>query len=103
MSVDLADTPFDIRAADPATAVIDVDVHEQFQSIRDLLPYLDEHWQRYVLDYGWSGMPKESPYGVPATGGNTRLDWRPGSGQTRASTVDLLRTQLLEGEGISLA
>jgi uncharacterized protein len=103
MSVDLQQPSFNIRDADPSTAIIDVDVHEQFQSVKELLPYLDEHWRRYIVQYGWSGMPKESPYGVPSTGGNTRLDWRPEGEQVRASTVDLMRTQLLEGEGISLA
>jgi predicted TIM-barrel fold metal-dependent hydrolase len=103
MSVDVQDSAFDIRAVDPKTAVIDVDVHEQFQSVKDLLPYLDPHWQRYIVQYNWSGMPKESPYGVPAPGGNTRLDWKPDGGVVRASTVELMREQLLEGEGVSLA
>ena len=80
MSTELEHRPFDIRDADPKSAVIDVDVHEQFQSLNDLLPYLDDHWRRYIVQYGWRGVPKESPYGVPSTGGNTRLDWRPDGG-----------------------
>ena len=61
MATDLDKQAFDVRALDPKTAVIDVDVHEQFQSLNDLLPYLSDHWTRYIVDYGWTQVKAYAP------------------------------------------
>jgi predicted TIM-barrel fold metal-dependent hydrolase len=79
--------------------VVDVDVHEG-ATVRDLLPYLSPHWQRYITEYNFVGPPNPKPY-RPAT--PMRQDRFPSDGGGAGSDLGLLRQQLLEDQGTSIA
>ena len=55
------------RAQNVEALLIDIDVHESMRSPRELLQYLDAHWQQY-----WGLVPQirlpghKPPYAVPA-------------------------------------
>jgi predicted TIM-barrel fold metal-dependent hydrolase len=73
---------------DTTIEVIDVDVHNEFRDIKQLLPYLPEMWQQRLLNtapgYGLPGHGYFSPVGV------VRRDCRPPSGGPAASDPDYL-------------
>ncbi|WP_235941334.1 amidohydrolase family protein [Paenibacillus puerhi] len=75
----------------PATKVIDVDVHNQLKSFRDLLPYLPEPWRTQVAQSG-IGMPDR---GYPSPVGVLRKDCTPPSGGPAASDPDYLVKDLI--------
>lgn len=85
------------------TLLIDTDVHETLASRDLLLPYLEPVWQQYISDnkvmQTGATPPSAWPYAQPSA---YRLDWIPPD-EPVASTPELLRTQLLEGEGVSIA
>jgi predicted TIM-barrel fold metal-dependent hydrolase len=82
-----------------STLVVDVDVHEK-ASVRDLLPYLDPVWHRYITDYSFVGPPNAKPYRPAAP---WRKDRFPGPGRAAGSDVDLMRKQLLDEQGTDVA
>jgi predicted TIM-barrel fold metal-dependent hydrolase len=87
------------------TLLIDTDVHESIKSTRELVPYLDSHWQRYITEYGWNHLsfPAALPYVVPVASNNAfRKDWILEDG-TGATSVEALRRHLFDGEGVSIA
>ncbi|WCB93352.1 hypothetical protein DSM104299_02065 [Baekduia alba] len=86
-----------------STRVVDVDVHEGYTSVRDLVPYLPDKWKKFITEYRWNGPPNPLPYGVPSPGGGTRMDWVPPEGTPMGSDIDALRRQLFDGEGVSVA
>lgn len=95
--------PFPNSTTDPtapapssaARGVIDVDVHESTRALSDLLPYLENRWQRYIKDYGW--VPNDNnPFGVPTVGGVNRADAAPDGGGSAGSDLALLQRQLLD-------
>jgi hypothetical protein len=72
--------------------IIDVDVHNQLKSPKDLLPYLPEPWESRVASSG-IGMPGRgysSPVGV------LRQDCLPPTGGPAASDPDFLVKDLIE-------
>lgn len=82
--------------------VIDVDVHESFTSLKDLVPYLEEPWKSLVERKGhWHGFA--SPFISWGSGGGVRLDSRPSDGGPAGSDYDLMREQLLEAYDIRVA
>jgi uncharacterized protein len=86
------------RAKQP---VIDVDIHEAFKSIKDLVPYLEEPW-RDLLDRGhWKGFTQ--PFIYWASGGGNRADSKPDDGGPEGSDYDLMREQLLDSFDIEKA
>jgi predicted TIM-barrel fold metal-dependent hydrolase len=73
---------------------IDVDVHER-ADLRDLLPYLEPVWHKYITDYGW--VPDRFlPYSQPTAGGLDRADAKPDGVRPGGSDLGLLREQLLD-------
>lgn len=73
--------------------VIDVDIHEAFKSIKDLVPYLEEPWKS-LLDRGnWKGFTQ--PFIYWAAGGGNRADSKPENGSP-GSDHELMSEQLLD-------
>jgi uncharacterized protein len=82
--------------------VIDVDVHESFTSLNDLVPYIEEPWKSLLERKGhWHGFAP--PFISWGSGGGVRLDARPSDGGPAGSDYDLMREQLLEAFDIRVA
>lgn len=81
--------------------VIDTDVHHDVSSINDLLPYLSDHWKRYITDYGWSPI-KTVPFNQVRKGSKYRADSF-GENKRPGSDYQLLKEQLLDEHDISYA
>lgn len=81
---------------------IDVDVHESFASLKELVPYLEEPWKSLIDRKGhWHGFAP--PFISWGSGGGVRLDSRPSSGEPAGSDYDLMREQLLDAYDIRVA
>lgn len=80
--------------------IIDVDVHEAFTSVTDLIPYLSEPY-RSLVARGWK--PPAPPYAKWGAGGGGRADARPASGGPPGSDLGLMREQLLDAYPIERA
>jgi uncharacterized protein len=80
--------------------IIDTDVHEMPVSIKDLLPYLEPQWHKFIAS-GWS-TPYFFSYSYPTESGFARADAIPERGPA-GSDPELLRTQLLDGHGVEVA
>ncbi|MET4697297.1 putative TIM-barrel fold metal-dependent hydrolase [Constrictibacter sp. MBR-5] len=79
---------------------IDCDIHPAVPSIKALLPYLSDHWRDMVEQRGVHELDSVAyPNNAPLT---ARPDWRPASGKAGTS-LEMLRTQALDGFGTSLA
>ncbi|ULL16152.1 amidohydrolase [Paenibacillus sp. H1-7] len=72
--------------------VIDCDVHNQFRTNKDLVPYLEEPWKSHVAKFGVSGggLPYASPIG------NKRKDADPPSGLPVGSDPEYMLQHLVE-------
>lgn len=103
MSTSAVTDKSDVRTPKGATGVIDVDVHEYYRKITDLLPYLDPKWHRFITEYGWPGVASSWPYVVPTVGGSNRADSRPANGGPPGSDLDTMQSQLLDAHGITHA
>ncbi|GGD47044.1 amidohydrolase family protein [Paenibacillus nasutitermitis] len=79
--------------------VIDVDVHNQLKSFRDLLPYLAEPWKTLIASNG-IGIPDR---GYPSPVGVLRKDCRPPGGGPAASDPNFLVQDLIEPYNIEFA
>lgn len=82
--------------------LVDADVHYVFNGVEDLYPWLDRHW-RQALEEGYRWFFSKSlhpPYLVPAS---ARDDWEPEDGSLAGSSVEVMRQQLLDEEGVSVA
>jgi len=73
---------------------IDVDVHERFTHLRNLVPYLEEPWKSLIDRGHWHGFT--SPFIHWAAGGGSRADAIPPSGGPAGSDYNLMRKQLLD-------
>jgi predicted TIM-barrel fold metal-dependent hydrolase len=90
------------RDAPPGYPIIDVDVHESFTSLHDLLPYIGEPWKSLLERKGhWHGFAP--PFISWGSGGGVRLDSRPQSGGPAGSDFGLMREQLLDTYDIRVA
>lgn len=78
--------------------VIDTDVHEMLPSVLELVPYLPEHFQRYITHGGWR-TPNYSPYAYATDHGFARTDAFPKDGPP-GSSYELMREQLLDRYGM---
>ncbi|HEX7300343.1 MAG TPA: amidohydrolase family protein [Solirubrobacteraceae bacterium] len=74
--------------------MIDVDVHEAFTSLADLVPHLNEPWKGLVRAGHWKGFTQ--PFVYWGVGGGNRADARPASGGPEGSDISLLRAQVLD-------
>jgi predicted TIM-barrel fold metal-dependent hydrolase len=79
--------------------VIDCDVHNQFRSNQDLIPYLEEPWRSHVRKFGThgGGLPYASPIG------NKRKDADPPSGLPVGSDPDYVIEHLVKPYHIEYA
>jgi predicted TIM-barrel fold metal-dependent hydrolase len=91
MSADAPATEF--REAPARQRIIDTDVHEMLVSSADLLPYLDEPWQRYIRS-GFTS-PYWFSYAYPVDGGFARVDAKPETGPA-GSDYEQMRKQHLD-------
>jgi predicted TIM-barrel fold metal-dependent hydrolase len=96
-----------VATAVDTTLLIDTDVHEsppQGRGMKDLVPYFDPHWQRYIKGVGgeWQGHGTSSTYITPLPPYGNRADWNVG-GERAGSTVEEMRKQLFDAEGVSIA
>ena len=83
--------------------VIDVDVHEAFASIRDLVPYLREPWRSRVAVADGGGGPPSFPYSYPQLSGVSKSEAVLGDGRPAGSDFAVMREQLLEAHNIERA
>jgi uncharacterized protein len=82
--------------------VIDVDVHEMFNSLQDLLPHLDEPWRSRIEPVdGWQGMT--FPYSWPLINGFARADAAPPGGGAAGSDYETMKRQLLDEHDVEHA
>ena len=85
------------------TFLIDTDVHEGLRSPRELLPYLDAHWQQYWELAPQIRLPGASyPYATPPHVQTGRRDWGL-SGGSSATDVDAAIRHLFDELGVSIA
>jgi len=75
-------------------SVIDVDIHEAYTSIKDLVPYLREPWKSLIASDAWKGFAQ--PFVYWGTGGGNRADSVPIEGGPPGSSYDMLRKQVLD-------
>ncbi|UWU75854.1 amidohydrolase family protein [Bradyrhizobium huanghuaihaiense] len=75
----------------PDVGCIDCDIHPTVPGIASLLPYMDEHWKRQVVeraiyrsDFTSSSFPPNAP-------GLCRPDWRPEHGRPGSRPEDLIK------------
>jgi uncharacterized protein len=90
------------KASKPQTKqlIIDSDVHHTV-TLKDLRPYLAEHWHHYIDISGITGIPS-NPY--PKTGnGGIRSDSIPPEGGRPGSSLPFMQKQLLDEWDISVA
>jgi predicted TIM-barrel fold metal-dependent hydrolase len=85
--------------------LVDTDVHETLTSREVLLPYLDNYWQSCLKKFQGQHGPFtpscQFPYGMPMPSGS-RMEWAEQAGGF-PSTVEQMRTQLFDGEGVTTA
>jgi predicted TIM-barrel fold metal-dependent hydrolase len=71
---------------------VDCDTHPAVPGLKDLLPYLDEHWREMVLLRGMDELTSISyPPNAPSS---CRPDWRPAQGKPAASLARMQREAL---------
>jgi uncharacterized protein len=82
--------------------VIDCDVHQNFDHVQDLVPWLDPAFRNYVIHGGYGGYSLPNyPWLHPS--GFMRDDARPAGGGVPGSDYQLLREQLLDAFDIEFA
>jgi predicted TIM-barrel fold metal-dependent hydrolase len=85
--------------------VVDADVHEYFKGYAALVPYLDPSWRRLITEWGFSRIDVGFPYtsGSVRRTWETRTEWRPRDGGELGSDLDVMRRNLFEELGVSVA
>jgi predicted TIM-barrel fold metal-dependent hydrolase len=83
------------------TGVIDCDVHETFNSITELLPYLNEEWHSYITELNYTASNR-FPYVQIANAGR-RKDALPEDGRAAGSDYNFLAKQLLDAYDMDYA
>jgi uncharacterized protein len=82
--------------------LIDCDVHQNFNGLRDLLPWLDPAFRDYVTEAGYGGFTLPNyPWVHPS--GFMRGDAVPPSGGVPGSDYETLREQLLDRHDVEYA
>lgn len=82
--------------------VIDTDVHHDIASVNDLVPYLSDHWKRYITDYNWKPI-KTTPFHQVRSGTKYRGDSFTEDKKPPGSDFELLKKQLLDEHEITHA
>jgi predicted TIM-barrel fold metal-dependent hydrolase len=75
--------------------IVDSDVHAVVPSLDALYPYLDDVWKQHIRERGWNGPSTDDTYppGLPST---ARPEWRPADGAVPASSISMLRDDILD-------
>jgi predicted TIM-barrel fold metal-dependent hydrolase len=94
-----------VRQEEISTLLVDADVHEQLGNVRELLPYLDPIWHRYISEEGYSWIGRHSsiehfPYTSPQVG--SRREWLNAEGK-RHSDFETAQRHLFEDEEVTHA
>jgi predicted TIM-barrel fold metal-dependent hydrolase len=97
------------------TLLIDTDVHETpsgGRAMKDLIPYIDPHWQRYLKGEGcrWVGPPAPSSYAQPIATNGVRAEWNSngvgisgtGSSGSTGNSLDAMKQHLFVDEQVSI-
>lgn len=92
----------DIRRAS-GPPVIDADVHEELQSVSELVSYLKEPWRnRVAVADGWHGINR-FPYSYPQISGVAMADAAMACGAPAGSSYEAMKEQLLDRYNIERA
>jgi predicted TIM-barrel fold metal-dependent hydrolase len=91
-----------MTAAPPTTGVVDTDVHCAPATIAALTPYLEPYWRTYIQDGGVSLSPTQGG-AYPPQAPTSATPAARAAGAVPATTVDELRTGLLDPAGLSTA
>lgn len=81
--------------------MIDCDVHNVVESVEVLEPYLDAHWREVIATSQFAG-PTDQAH-PPNLATSRRRDLRSGEDGTPGSSLELLRSQLLDPLGVEQA
>jgi predicted TIM-barrel fold metal-dependent hydrolase len=82
--------------------VVDADVHATVPSIEALRPYLQPVWRQYIDERGFKAPPNDQVYPAAAAS-SARGEWRPPDGRVPASTVEMLRQDILDPSDVEIA
>ncbi|MHB0773033.1 amidohydrolase family protein [Bradyrhizobium sp. 1.29L] len=75
----------------PDVGCIDCDVHPAVPNLGSLLPYMDEHWRRQVVERGMERDGLDSSSFPPHAPALCRSDWRPEHGLPGSRPEDLIK------------
>src|SRR3712207_6327576 len=96
------------RGARPAARfpypVADVDIHPRWNSHKDLYPYLETRWHRFLETFGTRyrhGVEKGTPYPGSQPEASRRDAWPKGGGRA-GSDLPLMREQHLDPDNVEL-
>ena len=85
----------------PELGPIDCDIHPATPVMKQLLPYLDDHWREQMVSRGIDGLDIASyPPKAPIS---ARPDWRPEGGGRAGGTLDALQQEALAPWGTRFA
>jgi uncharacterized protein len=92
-------------APSQAMFIVDADVHEYFKGFKALSAYLSPEWARLIDEWGFKGIDSGFPYtsGSVARTYETRLEWRPEDDGELGSDLKVMRRNLFDELGISIA
>jgi uncharacterized protein len=85
--------------------VIDTDIHEVTRTTSDLLPFLAPEWHHFITEWGWHESRISTSahhFSTPTPGRGMRLDSYPDDGGRPGSSLSLMQSQLLDGQGIEV-
>ena len=81
--------------------LIDTDIHEGWNSIQDLVPYLRQPWADWIRQGAWRGFAQPFCYTSPGNG--NRADVTSSDGSPSVSDYDLMRRQVLDRYDVTYA
>lgn len=98
------ETPLSRQAAAQSAGIVDCDIHPRVRDVSDLKPYLSRRWWDYLQTFGVRrrhGYVRGHPYPKTQPGDGMRRDAWPDDGSLPGSSLDLMRAQHLDANGIS--
>ena len=81
--------------------LIDTDIHEGWNSIQDLVPYLRQPWADWIRQGAWRGFAQPFCYTSPGNG--NRADVTSSDGSPSVSDYNLMRRQVLDRYDVTYA
>jgi predicted TIM-barrel fold metal-dependent hydrolase len=86
-----------------SAGLIDADVHAAIPSVEAILPYMEPEWADWLVRQRWTGPTGTATTYPPGAPSSARPEWRPDDGAVPASSVELVRHQLLDPRGVEIA